>query len=135
MGGARPTAARGRQAPRLAHHPAAFAALGDATRCALVARLRDGEALPITRLARGLRLSRQAVTKHLRVLEQAGLVRGERHGREVRFALEPQQISELRSWLDGILGQWQESLGHLRAHLAAPAGRLRCPPLVRAGRG
>jgi DNA-binding transcriptional ArsR family regulator len=118
MGGARPAAPRPKGAPRLVHWPAAFAALGDATRIVLVARLRSGESLPITQLARGLRLSRQAVTKHLRVLEQAGLVQGARHGREVRFALQADRISELRGWLDEILAQWQDALGRLRAHLA-----------------
>lgn len=125
MGSTRPAASRPRVLPRLAHRPAAFAALGDATRIALVARLRGGEALPITQLARGLRLSRQAVTKHLHVLEQAGLVHGERHGREVRFALRADQISELRGWLDGILAQWQDALGRLRAHLARGQGAIR----------
>ena len=118
MGSTRPAASRPKGALRLAHRPAAFAALGDATRIALVARLRGGEALPITQLARGLRLSRQADTKHLRVLEQAGLVQGERHGREVRFALQANQINELRGWLDEILVQWQDALGRMRAQLA-----------------
>ncbi|HVY44431.1 MAG TPA: metalloregulator ArsR/SmtB family transcription factor, partial [Minicystis sp.] len=66
-----------------------FAALGDATRLAVVARLCDGGPASIARLAEGATVTRQAVTKHLRVLEQAGLVRSERAGRETVWELEP----------------------------------------------
>jgi DNA-binding transcriptional ArsR family regulator len=99
---------------RTRRRPEAFAALGDATRIALVARLRTGDSLPISQLARGTRLSRQAVSKHLRVLEQAGLVRGERRGREVRFALQAHEIDAMRGWLDALLRRWQQALVRCR---------------------
>ena len=73
-----------------------FAALGDETRLALVARLNDGRSHSIAQLTVGTRLTRQAVTKHLRVLEHAGVVRCARSGRESRFELDPQPIVELR---------------------------------------
>jgi DNA-binding transcriptional ArsR family regulator len=106
---------------RTRRRPEAFAALGDATRIALVARLRAGDSLPISQLARGTRLSRQAVSKHLRVLEQAGLVRGERHGREVRFALQAHEINALRGWLDELLRRWQQAL--VRCRESSGSGR------------
>src|SRR5688500_12129377 len=69
-----------------------FAALGDETRLALLLKLRGGSLLSITRLAEGSDLTRQAITKHLRVLEDARLVRGVRRGRENLFQLEPDPL-------------------------------------------
>src|SRR3954463_4051247 len=66
-----------------------FAALGDETRLSVLARLANGRAQSISTLTAGTRLTRQGVTKHLRVLENAGVVRSVRVGRESRFALEP----------------------------------------------
>ena len=63
-----------------------FAALGDPTRLAIIARLADGEPRSIAALTAGAPMTRQAMTKHLRVLEDAGLVASERAGREARFA-------------------------------------------------
>src|SRR4051812_24136560 len=77
-----------------------FAALGDATRLSVLGRLAKGEPQSIARLTDGTRLTRQAVTKHLRVLEDAGVVRSVRIGRESRFTLEPKLIDEARDFLD-----------------------------------
>ena len=71
-----------------------FAALGDETRLGLLAKLTTGEPQSIARLTSGTRLTRQAVTKHLRVLEGAGVVRAARVGRESRFALDPEPIDD-----------------------------------------
>lgn len=91
-----------------------FAALGDSTRLDLVARLCAGEPLSITQLALGSRITRQAITKHLHVLQEAGLVRGARRGREQLWQLEPQQLEQARRCLEQIAGQWENALGRLK---------------------
>jgi DNA-binding transcriptional ArsR family regulator len=91
-----------------------FAALGDPTRLSLIARLGDGTPLSISRLAEGSRLTRQAVTKHLRVLENAGMVGSERSGRESLYRLETARILEARNYLDGISRHWDAALARLK---------------------
>jgi DNA-binding transcriptional ArsR family regulator len=98
-----------------------FAALGDETRLALVARLSGGKSYSISQLAEycagrkgGARLTRQAVTKHLRVLEGAGMVRCTRRGRESLFAFEPGPVDEMREVLDFVSRRWDEALGRLK---------------------
>lgn len=93
----------------------AFAALGDATRLALVARLAAGETASIAQLTAGARMTRQAVTKHLRVLERAKIVRSVHAGREKRFALNPEPIDDLRAYLNRVGRQWDEALARLKA--------------------
>jgi DNA-binding transcriptional ArsR family regulator len=92
-----------------------FAALGDRTRLSLVIRLSDGQSRSIATLAADTRLTRQAVTKHLRVLEDAGLVGSVRVGRESRFAYRPDAVEEAQSFLETISSQWDEALGRLLA--------------------
>ena len=96
-----------------------FAALGDETRLSVLTRLCDGRRESIARLTAGTRLSRQAVTKHLRVLEGAGVVRCVRVGREARFALEPKPIDEARKYLEWVAAQWDDALARLKAHVEA----------------
>lgn len=91
-----------------------FAALGDRTRLALVVRLSGGQAHSISQLTRGSRLTRQAITKHLRVLESAGMVRCSRAGRESRFELSPEPIDEIRQYLDLVSQKWDGALGRLK---------------------
>ena len=91
-----------------------FAALGDKTRLRLVSRLCDDGAMSITRLTTGFDVSRQAITKHLRVMEEAGLVRGTRHGREHVWQLDQQRLGEARCYLDLISKQWDDALDRLR---------------------
>ena len=91
-----------------------FAALGDATRLSLIGKLSVDARLSISRLAKGSSLTRQAVTKHLRVLESAGVVGSERSGRESLYWLEPVPIAEMRSYLDGISRQWDDALARLK---------------------
>jgi DNA-binding transcriptional ArsR family regulator len=91
-----------------------FAALGDTTRLWLVTRLCDGGPLSIAALTEGAQMTRQAVTKHLRVLESAGLVRSSRRGRESFWQLEQRRLGEARRYLDLISLQWDEALGRLR---------------------
>lgn len=92
-----------------------FAALGDDTRILLVAKLGDGRRHSITRLCSGSALTRQAITKHLRVLEDAHLVRCTRQGRESLFELDPTPIQRARTYLDSVSGQWDAALARLRA--------------------
>jgi DNA-binding transcriptional ArsR family regulator len=92
-----------------------FAALGDPTRLALVARLCSGGPLSIARLTEGAGVTRQAVTKHLQVLEGAGLVRGRRTGRESLWALEPRRLEAARRYLEVISRRWDDALERLRA--------------------
>ena len=101
---------RRRVATAARNHAPVFAALGDETRLALVARLADGRPCSITELTSGTRISRQAITKHLRVLETAGMVRHKRAGRESRFAFNPAPIHEIRDYLEGVSSQWDETL-------------------------
>jgi DNA-binding transcriptional ArsR family regulator len=101
-------------------HAAVFAALGDETRLALVAKLSDGRPASISQLteaqsAGGSKLTRQAITKHLRVLERARIVHGVRAGRESLFELDPKPINELREYLDLVSEQWDQALGRLKS--------------------
>jgi DNA-binding transcriptional ArsR family regulator len=92
-----------------------FAALGDQTRLRLVARLGREGPLSISRLTDGAGVTRQAVTKHLRVLAGAGLARGLRQGREQRWQLEATPLDEARRSLERISQRWDEALGRLKA--------------------
>ena len=91
-----------------------FAALGDRTRLSVLDRLSRGTPQSIARLTSGTRLTRQAVTKHLRVLEAAGVVRSVRAGRESLFALEPKPIDDLRRYLADVSAQWDDALVRLK---------------------
>ncbi len=91
-----------------------FAALGDETRLAVLARLGEGP-LSIVRLTQGQALSRQALTKHLHVLEKAGLVHHARAGRESLWSLHRQRLEEARGFLDLMSRQWDDRLDRLKA--------------------
>lgn len=92
-----------------------FAALGDETRLSLVTLLSDGAERRITELTAPTSISRQAVTKHLKVLEQAGLVAKQRVGRETRYRLKPEPLSDAQSYLATISAQWDRALTRLQA--------------------
>jgi DNA-binding transcriptional ArsR family regulator len=92
-----------------------FAALGDPTRLSLLRKLSDGGTQSIARLSVDTRLTRQAVTKHLHVLEKAGLVGSVRVGRESQYAYRPEPVAEARSYLDTVSARWDEALGRLKA--------------------
>ena len=92
-----------------------FAALGDPVRLELLARMRDGGS--ITKLADGLPITRQAVTRHLRVLEGARLVEARRRGRETQFVARPARLSQAKGWLDDVARQWDGTLGRLQKHV------------------
>ena len=108
-----------------------FAALGDETRLTLMTRLSKGRRCSISQLTEGTRLTRQAITKHLRVLEKAGVVHATRAGRDGRkgfgrrgdagresvFEFDPRPVVEARSYLDRVSRQWDEVLERLRAYV------------------
>lgn len=70
--------------------------------------------MSITRLTTGSRVTRQAITKHLRIMEEAGLVRSTRRGRESVWRLEQRRLREARRYLAVISKQWDDALGRLR---------------------
>ena len=102
-------------ASALARPASVFAALGDETRLAVLARLSQGEPQSIARLTRATTLTRQAVTKHLRVLEGVGVVRSTRSGRESLYALEPEPLADARDYLDRVSQQWDDALARLKS--------------------
>lgn len=91
-----------------------FAALGDETRLGLVAALSAGEPASISRLTADSPLTRQAITKHLRVLERAGIVRNLHVGRESLFAFDPRPLSEIHDYLDRMSRRWDDALARLK---------------------
>ena len=100
--------------PRVRDAAPLFAALGDETRLRLIVRLSSGGPGSITQLSAKSAVSRQAITKHLRVLSDAGLVRSTKRGREQVWDLEPKRLNDAHEYLDGISKQWDESLERLR---------------------
>lgn len=104
-----------RESAAMAASAPVFAALGDEQRLRLVARLCHDGPLSIARLTEGTTVSRQAVTKHLQVLEAAGLARGERSGRETVWTLEPRPLKKAREHLEAISRQWDDAIERLRA--------------------
>ena len=91
-----------------------FAAMGDVTRLSIVTKLALGTPQSISQLSEGAKITRQAITKHLHVLETAGVVRSVRTGRENRFVFDPAPMEELRQYLDFVSKQWDEALGRLK---------------------
>ena len=91
-----------------------FAALGDRTRLKVVTRLSAGRPMSISELTHGSGVTRQAVTKHLRVLAGAGLVRGVRHGRRRIFEIDPRPFRQAGRYLDLVSRQWDAALARLK---------------------
>lgn len=95
-----------------------FYAVADPTRRLLLDRLKLGSA-PVHELAEGLPISRPAVSKHLRVLREAHLVRERRDGRERVYEINPAPLRDVAGWLEGYRSFWSRSLGGLKAYLEA----------------
>lgn len=91
-----------------------FAALGDERRLHLVARLGSEGPLSLTELAADAGVTRQAVAKHLRVLEEAGLVSGGKSGRDRVWMLEPARLARARAHLEELSSHWDHALERLR---------------------
>ncbi|SRR6266478_5276340 len=110
---------RASAARKLTQAAPVFAALGDGTRLNIVARLCSGGPQSIVRLTRGSNVSRQAVTKHLHALAEAGLVRSSREGRAQIWELQPKRLAEARRYLDQISDQWDQAIDRLRRFVEA----------------
>jgi DNA-binding transcriptional ArsR family regulator len=95
-------------------HAPVFAALGDATRLSLVAKLCEASPQSISRLTKGSDLTRQAISKHLLVLRNAGIVESVRVGRESQYEFKPEPIEGIKEYLDHVSKQWDEALGRLK---------------------
>jgi len=98
-----------------------FAALGDETRMELVRRLVSGGPASITALAEHFAVSRQGVTKHLRVLEGAGVISGRRAGREHIWSLHRERLAEAEEYLAAIARGWDAALGRLKEFVESPS--------------
>jgi DNA-binding transcriptional ArsR family regulator len=96
-------------------HAPVFAALGDETRLSLLAKLSTGQRLSISQLTTSSNLTRQAITKHLRVLERVKIVRCVRSGRESLFEFDPEPIEEIKGYLDLVSEQWDQALARLKS--------------------
>jgi DNA-binding transcriptional ArsR family regulator len=96
-------------------HANIFAALGDPTRLSLVAKLIDGKPHSISSLTTGTKVTRQAITKHLTVLENVGLVSSFKTGRESLYELDPKPLESLQEYLGVIAAQWDKALHDLKA--------------------
>lgn len=92
-----------------------FAALGDPTRLSLVAKLIDRKPHSISTLTAGSKITRQAITKHLTVLEDVGLVSKIKDGRESLYELDPKPLESLQEYLEVIAAQWDKALQNLKA--------------------
>ncbi len=106
---------RGATALKVTEAVPVFAALGDATRLGLLGRLSVDGPLSITRLSEGTGVTRQAVTRHLYALGDAGLVRNARHGRERVWELDLKRLEYAKRYLDRISAQWDEAVDRLKA--------------------
>ena len=98
-----------------------FFALGDGTRLSVVKRLGAGGAMSATALSEGAKVTRQAIVKHLQLLEGAGLVTHEKRGREVLYALAPERLADARVFLDAISASWDRAIERLRFMVEEPA--------------
>jgi DNA-binding transcriptional ArsR family regulator len=104
-----------RRRAELRDRASVFAALGDETRLSLIAKLSNGSPQSISRLAEGSTLTRQAITKHLRVLEDARVVHSVRVGRESLFEFRPEPLRDLQSYLERVSDQWEDALARLKS--------------------
>lgn len=106
---------RGAAAVKVSEAVPVFAALGDATRLSLLGRLSADGPLSITRLSEGTGVTRQAITRHLYALGDAGLVRNARRGRERVWDLDLKRLEKAKRYLDQISAQWVEAAERLRS--------------------
>lgn len=97
-----------------------FFALGDGTRLSVVRKLGSGGAVSATTLSEGAKVTRQAIVKHLQVLEGAGLVTHEKRGREVLYALAPRRIDDARAYLDAVSASWDRAIDRPRDLVEEP---------------
>jgi len=106
---------RARDRSRLASAALLFAALGDSTRLTLLKRLNERGPASISTLAAGFPdMTRQGVTKHLTVLADAGVISGNRHGRERVWTVDTKRLADGRQYLEVVEGGWTDALSRLK---------------------
>jgi len=98
---------------------AAFNALADPTRRQLVGMIAERGSVTASEMAREFPITRQAVAKHLAVLQEAGLAEPARNGRETRYALRRQGLTDAAAWISDVGAEWEARLGRLERHAAA----------------
>lgn len=103
--------------PRTTDPVPIFAALGDATRAGILRRLAREGRLSLTQLARGAPITRQAVTRHVAVLEAAGLIAARRQGRELHLTMTPAPLAGAADWLNEVNAAWDGALDRLARQL------------------
>ena len=103
-----------------------FAALSDPTRRSIVRRLADGEAT-VLELAEPFAISLPAVSRHLKVLEQAGLISRSRDGQRRPCRLRPEPLAEIAAWAEHTRAAWEQRLDRLDAHLRRTSGGTAAP--------
>jgi DNA-binding transcriptional ArsR family regulator len=108
---------RSRRAAKRRPRVPVFAALGDEVRLSLIAKLCAGQPYSISQLTEGTGLTRQAITKHLRVLESVGIVHGVHRGRESLFEFDPKPMEETKKYLNFVSEQWDQALSKLKSFL------------------
>lgn len=108
---------RGAAALKTTEAAPVFAALGDTTRLSLLGRLSADGPLSITRLSEGTGVTRQAITRHLYALGDAGLVRNARRGRERVWELNVKRLEKARRYLDQVAAQWDDAADRLKAYV------------------
>jgi DNA-binding transcriptional ArsR family regulator len=101
---------------RVSAHADVFSAVADPTRRAILDRLRRGSA-PAMEIADGFRISRPAVSKHLRVLREARLVTERKEGRNRVYQLVPGPLQDIDAWIESYRGLWARNLASLKRHL------------------
>lgn len=101
---------------------AIFTALADPTRRRLLDQISEQGPLTATELASGYPMSRQAVVKHLSALASAGLLAGERQGRDVRYRVVAGGLDDAAAWLHDVGQRWDRRLGALQRHLRGESG-------------
>src|SRR5258708_38929885 len=104
-----------------------FAALSDPTRRSIVRRLADGEAT-VLELAEPFPISLPAISRHLKVLEQAGLISRGRDGQRRPCQLRPGPLGEIAAWAEHTRAAWEQRLSRPEAHLPRPPDRTAAPP-------
>ena len=102
-------------AARLQACAAIFAALGQETRLSLVTKLSEGHPCSISQLTEESKLTRQAITRHLRVLEEVGLVHSTPSGRESMFELDTRPFKDVGEYLEFVSEQWDQALARLKS--------------------
>lgn len=109
-----------------------FSALADPTRRAILARLAEGDA-PVKDLAEPFDLSGPAITKHLKVLERAGLISRSRDGQLRPCRLEARALEPAAAWIEQYRAMWEDQLDRLAAHLDVVMGRTASPQQTKPG--